>query len=248
MQAVDAWRVANRATVYLEEAGRAATCLHSTGVPRLVSTVLWPACLAHSLAPQCVARTVPSPRPAAMCKWLSGRDLCSVCGQAPPAAHDLPLTDRDMNLFPLLPPKPCLSPLPEPAQPQPHPGGFPCGPVDIQGTPPKQKVNLSLLNLEPSVLKPLSEALGLGNASSPASPHQEVIACPSSPADLGPLPEAVFLFEEGKFLYWPSCHCFEAPTHARRPAVLPRRTVVFVGRLPRLPPPRLPGSKKKTGI
>ncbi|XP_050705472.1 phosphatidylinositol 3-kinase regulatory subunit alpha-like isoform X2 [Eriocheir sinensis] len=139
-----------------------------------------------------------------MCKWLSGRDLCSVCGQAPPAARDLPLTDRDMNLFPLLPPKPCLPPLPEPAQPPPHLGGSPCGPVDIQRAPPKQKVNLSLLNLEPSFLKPLSEALGLGSASPPASPHQEVIACPSSPADLGPLPEAVFLFEEGRDYIWGS--------------------------------------------
>lgn len=219
MQVVDAWRVANRATVYLEEAGRAATCLHSPGVPRLVSTVLWPACLAQSLAAQCVARLVPSPRPAAMCKWLSGRDLCTVCGQAPPAARDLPLTDRDMDLFPLLPPKSCLPPLPEPAQPPPRPGGIPsvCG--DVQGAPLKQSVNLSLLNLEPSLLKPLSEALGLGHGSPPASPpHQEVEACPSSPVDLVPLPEAVFLFEEGKSSL-PRL-CATASRHRQTPAAL----------------------------
>lgn len=128
-----------------------------------------------------------------MCKWLSGRDLCTVCGQAPPAAHDLPLAECDLDLIALLPP------LPEPLQLPPFSGGAPCVPLEIQKATLKGKVSLSLLNLDPPLLKSLREVQGLGRAA--ALEQQEVVTCPPSPVDLSPSPEGVFLFEEGEFCF-----------------------------------------------
>ncbi|MPC29527.1 hypothetical protein E2C01_022766 [Portunus trituberculatus] len=150
-----------------------------------------------------------------MCKWLSGRDLCSVCGQAPPASHDVVLQECDVDLFSLLPP------LPEPLKCPPCPGAPVCLRPAAREAALKDKLNLDLLNFGAPLLKSLSDLQELGPAAPLGAPHHEMIACPSAP-DLTSPPEGVFLFEEGESV---CVKCCPDPVPSPAPSPLPSSSI-----------------------